>query len=597
MREIFNKHKKENKENGNKNNNIAKTSSGARNSYPKPKILLIDLSKQCSDVLSQAGYNVTTDTFGPVYGIKRSSGFVPVEANIIKNIYETEIVFVSTDRPKNKLTYPKKQTEDDLKKIWQQCELGFIDSRPLSMHNNAGNLNSIHHKGAIFIVFVKQSYSINYCSGINDSLGFRKKVTLESFSNWRWLEHLKVLNLKDGSGDEITVNNKCGEIFEILRTALRETQYQTVFSFDSYYGNSCVSIAKNKYDEDVADILYGSRNENDKRITLILPEIPNFENYILDLLEKWCSFIRPEFFPHLESKRWLYLPQYEIPKVTELKQKIKDIEKQAKDDISNIETEIERQRNDNKDWYTLLQGTGDELVKAVIDALKQIGFTDVHNMDEEFPEEKREDIQIRDRKPLLIVDVKGVQGKPSDDESMQSEKHAIMRMREDNKTPNEIKALTIINSEKNLPPDKRDQLAYRKEIIGNATDKHVGLMTTWDICRILRNIQKHGWDKETIKDIFYRNGRIEPIPSSYQYIGKVEKTWIDAFRIIPVSDFAKGSKLAIETEIEFVEFIVNSIQMNDVAVEIAPKGERCGISYANANQIFREKMRIFLVKK
>ena len=430
--------------------------------------------------------------------------------------------------------------------------------------------------------------------GVNKSYGFEPTRDSKSFDNLQWLEHLQYLQPKNASGGEITVIDGLGELSEILKPALNEALYQTTFKIPSYHKKNWRPLAKNKYGEDVAGILVGGRNEKDKRLTLVLPEIPNFDKVILGLLERGIASIKPELFPHLESSRWLYLPQYEIPKVTELKQNIADIKQKAQEEITNIEQKIEKKRKGEKDWYTLLQGTGGELVKAVIHALKQIGFTDVHDMDAENPSDKREDIQIRDRVPLLIVDVKGVQGKPSDDESMQAEKHAVMRMREDKKDPTQIQSLTIINSEKNLPPDKRDSQAYRPQIIGNARDKHVGLMTSWDICRILRNKDKLGWDNEKVKDIFYRIGRIDPFPSCYKYVGKIEKVWRDAFAIIPEIDFEKGSKLAVENEIEFIELDADSIKVNDQDADVATKGVRCSIGYPNSDKIFKGKMCVFL---
>ena len=80
----------------------------------------------------------------------------------------------------------------------------------------------------------------------------------------------------------------------------------------------------------------------------------------------------------------------------------------------------------------------------------------------------------------------------------------------------------------------------------------------------------------------------------YKYVGKIEKVWRDAFGVTPKVDFEKGSKLAVETEIEFTELSADSIQNDDKDVGVATKGVRCGIGYPNSDKVFKEKMRVFL---
>ena len=94
-------------------------------------------------------------------------------------------------------------------------------------------------------------------------------------------------------------------------------------------------------------------------------------------------------------------------------------------------------------------------------------------------------------------------------------------------------------------------------------------MTTWDICRILRNKNKLGWDNEKVKDIFYGIGRIDPFPSCYKYVGKIEKVWRSAFAVTPEVDFKKGSKLAVENKIEFIELKADSISIAPAIPNVA----------------------------
>jgi len=123
---------KNNKKHKDSQHCTAETSPQATESFPTPKILLIDIPESCAGVLNKAGYNVTSETFGKVYEINSSSDYVPVDVSFINNFYEKDIVILSTHRPKDKLAYPKTKQGDGLNKYGQKCNMGLIDASSLS---------------------------------------------------------------------------------------------------------------------------------------------------------------------------------------------------------------------------------------------------------------------------------------------------------------------------------------------------------------------------------------------------------------------------------------------------------------------------------
>jgi len=305
----------------------------------------------------------------------------------------------------------------------------------------------------------------------------------------------------------------------------------------------------------------------------------------------------PTLFPFHEAQRWIHRPEYEVPKIHELEESIDKVQAETDHRIEQIRAEIEQVRTANQDWYTLLNGTGGELVAAVIRSLRRLGFEKVKDVDAEAREQGkgqdlREDIQIHDKTPVLIVDVKGVQGHPEDAEATQSEKHALIRSRE---FQGNVQPLTIINHQRNIPPHDRDRMAYRQDIIDNAVQTGLGLMTTWDLFRLLRNKEKLGWTAKDVIPIFYRTGRIEPVPEHYHLIGTVEHVWKEAFGVIPAAKVSVGSKLAVETGDLFEEVVVGSLQIDRQQADAADVGSNCGVAYPGAAEIFRERMRVFLV--
>src|SRR6185369_16010666 len=116
-----------------------------------------------------------------------------------------------------------------------------------------------------------------------------------------------------------------------------------------------------------------------------------------------------------------------------------------------LEKAIEEERIATEYLHDLIRGTGDSLVGAVKKALEVLGFQSVADMDQELQDSgdsrsKREDLQIRDNSPLLLVEVKGIAGLPKDAAALQVSKYIVPRMREEKRT--DIQGLSVINHQK-----------------------------------------------------------------------------------------------------------------------------------------------------
>jgi len=464
--------------------------------YPKPKILLIDMNKECGEVLRKSGYNLKDGSFGKVYEIEKSSKIYPVsiESCILPNCSEQEIIFANINKELDQSNL--KELSENLPgrgvvSIWQDAKKGIIDPRTYSMNYLARDyFERIYGNGGIFIVFIyDQKHNIYYRGPLNGD----GNIKIESgipLSNWGFLKELKRFKVNNIHGYEITFDTKPYKINSILEKASKDAEYFCTITPHDDQKDSYISLAKNKYGEDVAGVLFYPKL---KGLLFLLPQMPNFYLIIQEFIEKICAEIKPELFPHLEGWNWIHRPEYEIHRVLELRDAIEKIELETNNKMNHIKDEIKKIQEDNSDIYTLIRGTGDELVKAVIKSFGNLGFIKITDVDAELEQTSenrnlREDIQIHDKSPVLIIDVKGVQGTPDDAESTQAEKHAIMRIREWSKT--DVQPLTIVNHQRNLPPHDRDQKAFRDEIIKNAEKTRLGLMTTWDIFKILRNFEK-----------------------------------------------------------------------------------------------------------
>ena len=248
----------------------------------------------------------------------------------------------------------------------------------------------------------------------------------------------------------------------------------------------------------------------------------------------------------------------------------------------------------------LLTGTDSQLVDAVKASLRKLGFTKLVDVDEERDKEgkaRREDLQIHDSSPALIVDIKGLGGHPADADTFQSHKHATLRLQEWKRL--DVQALTIINHQRYMPPLNRDnKMPFRQEILDFAGEVKMGLITSWELYRLVRSALKWDWRAENTVPVLYAIGRIATIPKHYTPLGFVAHVWTGAVSIQLESVGLKlGDRIAFELDVEFEEQEVTSLQVNKVAVETASVGVRVGTATDLQRPVIRDGMRVFVVKK
>ena len=200
-------------------------------------------------------------------------------------------------------------------------------------------------------------------------------------------------------------------------------------------------------------------------------------------------------------------------------------------------------------------------------------MVDVDEVVEEEGGGKREDIQIWDNSPTLIGEVKGISYYPSDEDALTVQKYVILRMREWD--TREVQGLTIINHQKNLPPLERENtMPFRQEILDNAKEQQIGLITTWDLHRLARSYLRNGWEHQNVRDLFYQVGRIDPVPSHYEYAGTVQRYMeVGEISVVGIevesNAFRKGDRIAFELPVFFEEQVCESLELDNEPIEQA----------------------------
>ncbi|MHC4864070.1 MAG: hypothetical protein ACYTEX_08305 [Planctomycetota bacterium] len=574
--------------------------------YPRPKILLIDLKDQSKERLVGEGYNVSEGTFGTPYNVRKADGYEPVIPNgSLSNFTEQEIIVIDLV-PAKPLDGPvgEKTVSEGKKDWWASCSVGVIDPRPRMMSNVQYDFERILAHGGVCVVFGdrrrRQDLTFTWLRR-----GSLLGGTAIPYDNWSFSSRLteKHIRIARDSGREFKPWGS-SVLEEVLSKHSEGSSFRCTFERGWKTEESdWVSLAESKYGE-VVSVAIGIDNGPEKAhgCILIFPQIKNKAGFLSELVGEALPSIFPHLFPHVEGANWVHWEEYELANVLDLQGQIRVIEERAEKEERELTDKIADERERNGYLYDLLRETDSTLVQAVITALGVVGFTDVVDVDKELrasgeAASLREDIQVKDRSPALIVDVKGITGKPSDAEAMQSQKHASIRMKEWDRT--DVGGLTIVNHQRHLPPlERENEMPFRKEILEGATQLSLGLMTTWDLYRLVRSFLKNGWKHEDVRNLFYESGRVSIVPEHYHYIGQVRRVWPRAKAVSVVIEkegLKEGDRIGFELPVEFAEQIAKSLQLKDEGVTEAKVGDEVGIRVDLPTDSIRQGVRVYRV--
>lgn len=564
---------------------------------------MIDATPDIAETLGDEGYNVSSGTFGAPYKVQMDSGYQPVVMNSRLPIYtEQEIVIVDLvpgepeSGPPGKKMLPMEELD-----WWVKCSCGDIDPRPRAMANVQNEFERILHNGGAFIVFsdFRDRRELVRARNYGRYSGLDIKEYLR-YDNWSFLPIFSNLSISGDHGEEVRVEKGQWSLLKPLAEHLNDAEFRCIFQVDSYFEKRWMVLARNKYGDAVAGVILPREKSKDGWIFL-LPRIKNKARFLSDFLKDILPDICPGLFPHLEGQKWVHRPEYELPSVLEKARLISDIQDDAARKLSVLEKSIEDDRSANEFLYALIRETGDPLVEAVKKALALLGFESVVDVDDEMTKAGknaclREDLRIHDKSPVLVVDIKGVAGRPADAEALQAQKHAFIYIQEHKRA--DVRGLTIINHQRTLPPLERDnEMPFRKEILDNAEQVKLGLMTAWDLFRLVRGFIQNRWRPEQVTPLFYQTGRILPIPQHYEYVGCVKQVWKAAFSVeIEQGQICVGGSIAIEFLVDFHEQLITSLQLNNGPVEVAQAKCEVGIQRNESMPKVKSGMPVYRIK-
>lgn len=283
--------------------------------------------------------------------------------------------------------------------------------------------------------------------------------------------------------------------------------------------------------------------------------------------------ILPTYFPESKEFCWLGDKEFKPEEILECEEQKKLLEEEYNHKLSEVqekEKEIYIKYQFLKD---LLIQSGESLVEAVCEYLKWIGFKNVIIIDGS-EDILREDIQIIDNNDMYIIEVKGIGGTSTDAECAQVAKHRRKREKE-NREKNVI-PIYIVNHQRYIKPQLRENPPFNKNQIDYAINDERGLLTTWQLYQQFKLIQEGIFTKEETREAFKEIGVVTLIPKELCSIGIVAEYFKNAgasILHIKDADINIGDVIWARKDQVWKKGNICSIQINDKDVEKVSNGE------------------------
>jgi hypothetical protein len=560
--------------------------------YPKPHILLMNVENSISKHLENAGFDVDSGFFGIPYNSPAGR-----DDSVYANYYfpphlaEKEIVVIdlSTNIWKTRLGKPIGHFIDN--------ETGVIDPRPLLMERSRSNFDRISSYGGVFIIFADSKTNISWYE-------MDKFHTYDPLNNWAFLSQFQEFNFiaRADQGKEIKVEPEVSDNFKtLLNKYLTDAQYLCTIGWrkDS---DLWQPLAKNKYGGVVSAAVVQDSDEARTGCSFIFPHMNNKAEFLEEFISQYLPSLFPHLFPFMEGSKWIQRKEYILNPIQSMYDSIEAIQQNADKQILALRQQIEQKESETQFINNLLTATDDVLVDAVEKSLEILGFKDIVKMDKEREknganEPKREDLQIRDVLPTLLVEVKGISGHPTDKAALQVSKYIAPRMKSLGHT--NVRGLAVINHQRHIPALDREKNPFSEDILESALHSDFGLLTTWNLYRLVRSYLSLGWKYEQIASLFYQNGYVEPIPAHYEYVGFIEHYWgkVSAIGIrIEANTLNSGDTIAFEFPIEFEEQKVTSLQCEKEKVSSVAVGQLAGVASAIDGDKLKKNTKVYRIK-
>lgn len=370
----------------------------------------------------------------------------------------------------------------------------------------------------IKIIFQGELYNVTYTK-----YNVGKNYTTDGgcFTNYEHIQNYCSATLLYGRDVVLCKNTLAQAIF---RNILNGYSYQQTFIHPTLWENSI-----RKKDDNFIPLLVTGAGDiisyvyiDKSDITIMLPQSKNKLELLKSVLNEFLYIDFSEYFPSVEAAAWKNTSIYFLPNQQELLDKEKQLTKKYQEDLSEIELQKEANSKQYTFLHSLLTDTGDNLVKAVIDFLQWLGFSNIVDADTTKKEEDifEEDIQVDlGDAGLFIIEVKGINGTSTDAQCSQIHKIKFRRCEE--RGAFDVYALYIVNNERNIEPLKRTRPPFKDVQIKDAQKDKRGLAYTWQLFNLFFDIENGFISKaEARESLINAYGLVDFSPTNLWELGR-----------------------------------------------------------------------------
>lgn len=345
-----------------------------------------------------------------------------------------------------------------------------------------------------------------------------------------------------------TMNNIRGNHVALMENEASEILFKNYMDEVEYFcAYDCskkgyIPLLKNRNGECVSYI-----HLMEDALIIMLPQMKHKAAFVKHLFENYLYERFSEYFPYVEEKSWIHHAEYMLPNENALREELEKMKKEYEDKKAAIENQIEENKSKYSFLHAMLTATGAELVIAVIEYLKWLGFKNVIEKDSFSDGVFEEDIQVDlEEDGLLIIEVKGIYGTSKDSECSQIEK--IKHRREKERKKWDVYALYVVNHQRGIEPTRRKNPPFNNRQIEDAISDERGLLTTWQLYGIFQAIEFGVISKEKVRKDLLNSGNILFVPDLVRELNTPYKSWKDGL----VLGIDVNTQVSINDEI-FVE--------------------------------------------
>lgn len=549
----------------------------------RPWIALIDCEEKVSQGLTSTGFFCTEGSFGSVIRLPIIKRLDPIFCrgghNIPINLHEYDILIVNLEE-KEPIEYNPSDHELEGGKSGRAISFkcshpqSLFDQRPITCKIFEKDFHEFFKKESIVIVFASNYNNINYFPVLIKTDGY-EHIDGEQFNNYQFLPSIPDYDNKVGIETNIVTKNT--ELAKILEKYNQDFGYQVVFTHPEIWSDEDDHYIP---DPQFSPLLVNPSGKIvsyaqaiGESVILVFPTLEHPENLVKDLLQYFLPGICPQLFPNSTEFGWLKDPEYYLPNEEELFQTRKQLENDYEQKTNDINQEISINHKKYEHLHTLISGTGVKLVDAVEFYFNYLEFSKVINCDELNDGINEEDLQIEIDDGILVIEVKGIGGTSKDSECSQISK--IKSRRAEERKAFDVFALYLVNHQRFLPPNERNNPPFSPQQIQDAENDKRGLLTTYNLFKLYFLIEEGLISKKAVRLSLLSYGQVEFSPTNCVLIGTPlelhYKNHVGIFEVTGI-ELKIGDEVLIKDKNKWNRVIIESLMVKNNEVTKVTNG-------------------------